>query len=247
MDRRNAIRLLGLAGLGAMSTESLRGQTLAPYTVGGAGPVLIAFDRGTGHYDQLIERYRVVVIDYPPAEIRDATTASVIGSFTPDRVCKDVLAVADAVGADRFAYYGFSWGGVVGLQLATRTDRLSALVCGGWPPLGAPYKDMANAAAGQPIYKTFYEHLTDWPERAAVSEIGCPRLTFAGREDVITTTAVTARIGPLIAEHRDELERLGWRVRLVDGFKHELGFRPDVAMPLVREFLDSVLPRAGGL
>ena len=104
MDRRNAIRLLGLAGLGAMSTESLRGQTLAPYTVGGAAPVLIAFDRGTGHYDQLIERYRVVVIDYPPAAIRDATTASVIESFSPDRVCIYVIAGADAVGADSFAY-----------------------------------------------------------------------------------------------------------------------------------------------
>jgi pimeloyl-ACP methyl ester carboxylesterase len=191
-----------------------------------------------------MDRYRVVVMDYPPAAIRGATTPSVIESFTPDRVCTDVLAVADAVGADRFAYYGFSWGGVVGLQLATRTDRLSALVCGGWPPFGAPYKDMAAAAAGQPIYKAFYEHLTDWPERAAVSKISCPRLTFAGREDVITTAAVTARIGPLIAEHRDELERLGWRVRLIDGFKHELGSRPDIAMPLVREFLDSVVPRA---
>lgn len=244
MDRRNAIRLLGLAGLGTISVaRSVRGQGLAPYSAGGAGPVVIAFDRGKGHYDQLMERYRVVVMDYPPAVIRDSTSQSVIESFTPGRVCGDVLAVADAVGADRFAYYGFSWGGVVGLQLATRTDRLSALICAGWPPLGAPYKDMAKAA-GQPIYSTFYEHLTSWREREAISRITCPRLTFAGREDVITTPDVTARIGPLIAEHRNELERMGWRVRLVDGFKHDLGFRADIAMPLVREFLDSVLQRA---
>ena len=246
MDRRNTIRLLGLAGLGAMSgARPVRGQDLPPYTVGGAGPVVIAFDRGQGHYDQLMTRYRVVVMDYPPAVIRDSTSPKVIESFTPDRVCADVLAVADRVGADRFAYYGFSWGGVVGLQLATRTDRLSALVCAGWPPLGAPYKDMPNAAGpNQLLFKTFYDHLTNWPEREAVSRIACPRFTFAGRDDVITVPGVTARIGPLIAEHRDELERLGWRVRLVDGFRHELGFRADVTMPLVREFLDSVLPHA---
>jgi hypothetical protein len=31
----------------------------------------------------------------------------------------------------------------------------------------------------------------------------------------------------------------GWVVRLVDGFAHELGFRPDVVAPLIRPFLDA--------
>ena len=48
------------------------------------------------------------------------------------------------------------------------------------------------------------------------------------------------RIGPLVAEHRNELQGLGWTVRLVDGFGHELGGRPDVVTPLLREFLDPV-------
>jgi hypothetical protein len=34
---------------------------------------------------------------------------------------------------------------------------------------------------------------------------------------------------------------LGWMVRLVDGFGHELVNRPDVVVPLIREFLDPVL------
>jgi pimeloyl-ACP methyl ester carboxylesterase len=53
----------------------------------------------------------------------------------------DILAVADAAGVDRFAWFGFSFGSVVGLQLASRTNRLSALVCGGWPPLGGQYAE----------------------------------------------------------------------------------------------------------
>ncbi len=46
------------------------------------------------------------------------------------------------MGADRFAYYGYSWLALIGLQLAMRTDRLSALIMGGFPPLGGPYAAM---------------------------------------------------------------------------------------------------------
>jgi pimeloyl-ACP methyl ester carboxylesterase len=63
-------------------------------------------------------------------------------TLTPDNIVADVLAVADAVGAERFAYYGYSWLAVVGLQLALRTDRLLALAMGGYPPLDGPYAEM---------------------------------------------------------------------------------------------------------
>lgn len=36
---------------------------------------------------------------------------------------------------------------------------------------------------------------------------------------------------------------MGWTVRLVEGFGHELGERPDVVIPLLRAFLDP-MPRA---
>ena len=78
-----------------------------------------------GYLDRLTDRYQVIVMDYPPTG-PDAVGA--VASFDPDHVCADILAVADAAGADRFAWYGYSWGGVVGLQLAARTDRLSALI-----------------------------------------------------------------------------------------------------------------------
>jgi excisionase family DNA binding protein len=65
---------------------------------------------------------------------------------TPDEVCADMLAAADTAGTRRFVWYGFLISAVVGLQLAIWTDRLSALVCGGWPPLGAPYRDIEPLA-----------------------------------------------------------------------------------------------------
>ncbi|MDA0568051.1 alpha/beta hydrolase [Streptomonospora sp. S1-112] len=63
-------------------------------------------------------------------------------TLTADNVAADMLAVADAAGAERFAYYGYSWLALTGLQLALRTDRLSALAMGGFPPLGGPYAEM---------------------------------------------------------------------------------------------------------
>ena len=248
MKRREMLQALGSASAVGLFSNLLSTQTWAedvrPFTVRGSGPALIVFDRPPrGFYDQLTDRYRVVVIDN-----RDSPAD--IASLTADRLCADILAVADAAGVDRFAWFGFSFGGVVGLQLASRTSRLSALVCGGWPPLGGQYAETlgyaeAEAARGRVTSALpFYRSIRGWPEREAVSKFTCPRMAFAGNKDQFTAGADTRmRIGPLIAEHRVELERLGWTVQLIDGFGHELGGRPDVIIPILRRFLDPILLR----
>lgn len=68
-------------------------------------------------------------------------------TLTPENIASDFLSVADAAGADAFAYYGYSWLALSGLQLAIRTDRLSALMMGGFPPLGGPYEEMLEVTA----------------------------------------------------------------------------------------------------
>jgi len=248
MNRRQALRLVGSAAAGgalaAIAVRRARGQSQREYTILGSGPTVLAFDRmPAGYYQALSSRYRVVVMDYPPAD----ASPQFVDSFTADRVCADILAVADSVAASRFAWYGFSWGAVVGLQLAVRTDRLTALACGGWPPLGGQYEETLAAAetaqGAARVYATYYRSLRGWREREAVTQLTCPRLVFAGSNDQFVAQGRTIRIGPLVAEHRDELRRLGWTVRLIDGFGHELGGRPDVVTPVLREFLDPVLRR----
>ena len=64
------------------------------------------------------------------------------GTLTADALAADLLAIADAAGVDEFAYYGYSWLALAGLQLAIRTDRLTGLAMGGFPPLGGPYDAM---------------------------------------------------------------------------------------------------------
>jgi pimeloyl-ACP methyl ester carboxylesterase len=93
--------------------------------------------------DGLRDAFRVVAFDYEGHVLQVPKP----DTLTPANVVADVLAVADAAGADRFAYYGYSWHAVNGLQLAIRTDRLTALVMGGYPPQDGPYGKMLRVTA----------------------------------------------------------------------------------------------------
>jgi pimeloyl-ACP methyl ester carboxylesterase len=99
----------------------------------GADPAL-----GRSLIDGLSDAFRVVAFDYEGQVLQVPKP----DTLTPANVAGDLLAVADAAAADRFAYYGYSWLALAGLQLAIRTDRLAALVMGGFPPLDGPYAQM---------------------------------------------------------------------------------------------------------
>ncbi|NEA37487.1 alpha/beta fold hydrolase [Streptomyces sp. SID13031] len=122
-------------------------------------------DPGLGHtlVEGFSKRFRVIAFDYEgylQANPKPDT-------LTPDNLVADLLAVADAAGADTFAYYGYSWLGMAGLQLAIRTSRLSALVMGGYPPLDGPYDAMlavtaaTHSEAGKPVSDKLVEP-GDW-------------------------------------------------------------------------------------
>jgi dienelactone hydrolase len=198
-----------------------------------------------GYVERLSERYRVLVVDYP-GEGENAVVAP--DEFTADRACQDLLEVADAAGFERFAWWGFSWGAIIGLQLACRTDRLAALICGGWSPLGDLYSDLlpacrAQVGAGSDAerYVTFYESIRDWPEREAVERISCPRMTFAGSHDEPVRAGRPIRIAESLRKHRRQLETWGWEVMEIPDWDHSLWANPATVVPPVRSFLDRVV------
>ncbi len=153
--------------------------------------------------------FRVVAFDYEGQCFRLPKP----GTLTPVNIVNDLLAVADAAGADQFAYYGYSWLAMIGLQLAIRTDRLLALIMGGFPPLDGPYEEMLRVTAA--TYKmagvaqtsqtadadewssvslskdqtkqfvTLYQALQEFDDQAAQVRITCPRLCFVGSADEI--------------------------------------------------------------
>lgn len=233
-----------------------------PFAVGGAGPRWLFLGLGGGTpsvpesmapwIEGLGRDYRIIFIEYP-GEPKQLT-------LTPDAVARDYLAVADAAGADRFAYYGFSWGAVSGLQLAIRSDRVAAFIAGGFPMLNGPYAEMLHiveTGTRGPIqlydlppmefpeaarqFVTYYQGLRTFDDRAAQAKLRCPRLSFVGTADDVTLNGkLLTRLGQTIIDTRSELEGYGWEVQLLEGMGHagaNGAARPEVAIPIIREFL----------
>jgi pimeloyl-ACP methyl ester carboxylesterase len=170
----------------------------------GADPAL-----GRNLIDGLSDVARVVAFDYEGHRLAHPAPET----LTPENILNDVLAIADAAGADRFAWYGYSWLALSGLQIATMTDRLTGLAMGGYPPLDGPYDEMlavttagwelatgrrqsqgedAWASASLPPdqarqFLTLYEALQGFDDRAAESRISSDveKLAFVGEKDEI--------------------------------------------------------------
>jgi dienelactone hydrolase len=200
------------------------------------------------YLDRLIDRYCVVVMDYPKIGPEIGRGEMVpADELTVDRYCDDLLSVADDAGFDRFAWWGYSMGGVMGLQLAARTNRVSALICGGWPPLGGQYQDMLkffqsmktypNLPAPVDQYVTLFQSLVDSNNEDAIKRIACPKLAFCGAEDEKEYYGGTYKIAPTMRERRGELEQLGWQVIEIPDHDHAVVNHPELVVPIVRKFL----------
>src|SRR5256714_14344412 len=99
----------------------------------GADPAL-----GQSLIKGLSDAFRIVAFDYEGQCLRRPKP----DTLTPANTANDLLAVADAAEADRFAYYGYSWLSLVGPPTAMRTDRLSARILRDFPPLNGTYEQM---------------------------------------------------------------------------------------------------------
>src|SRR5438067_9895368 len=101
----------------------------------GADPAL-----GQSLIKGLSDAFRIVAFDYEGQCLRRPKP----DMLTPANTANDLLAVADVAEAARFAYFGYSWLAMIRLQLAIRTDRISALIMGGFPPLNGPCEEMVR-------------------------------------------------------------------------------------------------------
>ena len=123
----------GPALLLPVNPKPLEGQEAEEKRKWGMDPAL-----GRSLIDGLNNEFTAVAFDYEGHRINHSAP----DTLTPENVTRDILAVADAAGVERWAYYGYSWLALSGLQLAIRTNRLWALIMGGYPPIDGPYDAM---------------------------------------------------------------------------------------------------------
>lgn len=246
----------GPAVLLPVNPHPIEGEQAEAMRKYGADPAL-----GQSLIKGLSDIFRVVAFDYEGLVLRDPKP----DTLTPDNVTEDILAVADAAGVDTFAFYGYSWLAMVGIQLALRTERLSALMIGGFPPLEGPYAEMLSVttaayevAEGVPNpddewstaglskgvtkqFVTLYQALQGFDDRAAQAQMTCPRLCFVGSADEIEYDknwgdVLVSLAGPIM-RRQAELEKLGWDVRVLEGLDHMQAMQAAQVVLLIRPWL----------
>jgi pimeloyl-ACP methyl ester carboxylesterase len=211
-----------------------------------------------GWVSRLADAYTLCLVDYP-AIGRSADLAP--EALVPERVTGDLLSVASAAGFARFAFFGYSWSGAVGLRLLERTDRLTALAIGGWPPLDAPVapllaaarRRVGNVPASAKVvlrsddqYRQWVAWNTEmlgWDSRPALAGSNIPKLVVFGANGDLDEDGESVPIASRIRDTRPALEALGWEVVEVPGYGHELAVHPEAIVPPLRRFLDARVPR----
>jgi dienelactone hydrolase len=205
--------------------------TRIAYDVRGAGPVVVLLHGGgqtrqvwhkAGYVKRLVKEFTVVTVDLRGHGDSDKPSAPEAYHF--ERVNADLIAVADAVKAPRFALWGFSYGANVGRYLASRSDRVNAMVYIGIPFGAAVGGRFLDAVKQMPTPPAWLTAMLRYPP-VEPSDLPCPTLWLVG----------SANAGAMesVAEYRDRLKGTRVMLQVVDGLNH----------PQELDLIDRVLPR----
>ena len=120
--------------------------TRIAYDVTGEGFAIILLHGGwhtrqnwhdVGYVKRLKNNFKVIAMDIRGNGESDKPTDS--SYYTTEKMCQDILAVADACGVEKFSIWGFSYGANIGRYLAAQSDRVEKFIMIGVPfGLGAP-------------------------------------------------------------------------------------------------------------
>ncbi|SDS87675.1 hypothetical protein SAMN05444162_2499 [Paenibacillaceae bacterium GAS479] len=144
-------------------------------------------EAGKSLTEGLADSFGIIAFDYEDHLFRHPKPED----LTPERIAEDFLRIADGMNVDCFSYYGYSWLALAGLQLAIRTDRLEALIMGGFPPYEGPYKEMLIVTE-----HTYKQALSNANTGSSTSKI--ETIENAGEE--IDWNSITVTINPSVAK-----------------------------------------------
>jgi pimeloyl-ACP methyl ester carboxylesterase len=119
------------------------------YDQSGAGPAIVLLHGGggsrrewreAGYVNRLQAHFTVIAMDLRGHG--ESTLPEDSADYTIDKLCQDILAVADACSVERFSLWGMSYGGKVGRYLAVQSERVASCILIGTP--------LGSGVSGQP-------------------------------------------------------------------------------------------------
>ncbi len=125
--------------MSTLFTISPDGTRIA-YDRNGAGPAIMLLHGGgsrrqewheVGYVSRLQTHFTVIAMDLRGHGESDLPEDP--ADYTIDKLCQDILAVADACDVERFSLWGMSYGGKVGRYLAVQSERVASCILIGTP------------------------------------------------------------------------------------------------------------------
>jgi dienelactone hydrolase len=228
--------VLAVAWLSAVSVsaESLfvtsKDGTKIAYDVAGSGPAVILLHGGgqnrqvwhrAGYVERLAKEFTVITIDIRGNGDSDKPTD--VNAFHFERISEDVLAVADAVKAPQFVLWGFSYGANVGRYLASRSDRVRAMVYIGinfGPAVEGRFLDAVKKMPNAPVWVTA---MLSYPP-VEPADMRSPTLWLVGSNNEGAMDSAK--------QYRDRLKGTQVTLEVIDGLNH----------PQELELIDRIFP-----
>jgi pimeloyl-ACP methyl ester carboxylesterase len=242
-------------------STSVDGTRIA-YDVTGSGPALMLLHGAgktrrdwhkVGYVERLKDEFTVITVDIRGAG--DSDCLYDIADYGIEKICEDLYAVADACGVEKFAVWGFSFGGSIARYLGAWSDRVTAIAVIGVPFGPAVHEEFdrfidqflekwesvilaaregsAPQSKGKikgqiPALAACFQAMRDWPG-VEPSEVACPALLLTGTRNTATLDWVEANRGALAAA--------GVQIEVVERLVHDQEFtKIDCVFPVVRAF-----------
>ncbi len=176
------------------------------YEVTGSGPALLLpkfnYSRWDRYLDVGLLARRFTVVTASPRGFAASSRLAADGDYRVADLASDLVAAMEAAGFVRFSVFGYSFTGAFAPWLAHLTDRVDAVVSGGFPIAGnysPQYPDVqarleaarADPAAWSELTSLFdnraalgfYRELSELPPDFLVDSLPCPLFAFWGEDD----------------------------------------------------------------
>ena len=159
------------------------GGTRIFYDVVGDGPAILLLHGGgggqtrqswheAGYVTWLRDEFKVITMDIRGHGDSDKPTNP--AAYAIETMCGDILMVADACNVEKFALWGFSYGGNIGRYLAAQSDRVEKIII-----MGIPF---GHAASGD-FRQFIMDFRAHWQPILRAQEAGTFDPTVLSEED----------------------------------------------------------------